>query len=453
MAGRAVLGAPQPGIETMKTQKSKILPLVLALATLGSGIQPASAASFVFTGSMHDARCFHTATLLPGGQVLVAGGDAGLSYYLRTNPISSAELYDPAAGTWTMTGGSMETVRESHTATLLPNGKVLVVGGEQGQEVYLSSAELFDPATGAWTKTGSLNTARSGHTATLLANGKVLVAGGAGVIGKNYEGRLTSAELYDPNSGTWTLTGSMNTGREWHTATLLPDGKVLVAGGFGYGVFLSSAELYDTTTGTWEETGSLNTARDRHTATLLPNGKVLVAGGSDISGSVSSAELYDPATGTWTETGALNEPRSGVTATLLPNGKVLVAAGASPSISAELYDPAIGTWTLTAAPGERRIAHTATLLPSGKVLLAGGYGSGVVLSSALLYHPDSDGGTPSLKLLYDGNHTMGFYWNGVGTLQQADSLTAPNWEPAPIQDNPHTISTTGPMEFYRVNAN
>ena len=152
--------------------------------------------------------------------------------------------------------------------------------------------------------TGNLVTARFFHTATLLPNGKVLVAGGL------HDGStLASAELYDPASGTWTATGSLATARDHHTATLLPNGKVLVAGGFDGSVALASAELYDPASGTWTATGSLATARYGHTATLLPNGKVLVAGGLTDSGSLASAELYDPASGTWTATGSLATAR------------------------------------------------------------------------------------------------------------------------------------------------
>jgi hypothetical protein len=181
------------------------------------------------TGSLNIARWGHEATLLPNGKVLVtAGVGAG----------SSAELYDPVTGEWTVTG-SLNTARGSpFTTTLLPNGKVLVVGGD-GSTGYLSSAELYDPVTGAWAATGSLNTARWGQTATLLPNGKVLVAGGETTGGNS----LSSAELYDPSTGTWTATGSMNTARWGQTATLLPNGKVLVAGDGA--VIVSSAELYD----------------------------------------------------------------------------------------------------------------------------------------------------------------------------------------------------------------
>jgi N-acetylneuraminic acid mutarotase len=170
---------------------------------------------------------------------------------------------------------------------------VLVAGGTNNTSGVLNSAELFNPATGKWTSTGSMNTARSGHTATLLQNGQVLVAGGDS---------FGTAERYNPATGTWTATSSMNTARSGNTATLLGNGKVLAAGGF-VGVYpvdhsLSSAELYDPATGVWTTTGSMNTSRGFHTATLLPNGQVVVAGGFSGSGRtftlLTNAELYMP---------------------------------------------------------------------------------------------------------------------------------------------------------------
>jgi hypothetical protein len=293
----------------------------------------------------------HTATLLPSGEVLVAG--------------ASAELYDPASGTWSATG-SFGTARDDYTMTLLPNGKVLVSGGFNS--VALASAELYDPARGTWNATGSLHTARHFHTATLLPNGKVLVAGGADVGGIP----LASAELYDPASGTWTTTGSLATARFLHTETLLPNGKVFVAGGedlLPYPQASTRAELYDPVSGTWTTTGSLNTARSYgDTATLLPNGKVLVAGGTNSTGRLASAELYDPASGTWAGTGSLVTARSDHTAALLPDGNVLVGGGfgsSGPLASAELYVPPRVTGPPVA------ITNPATLIASFSAKLNG----------------------------------------------------------------------------------
>ncbi len=199
--------------------------------------------------------------------------------------------------------------RLDHTATLLPNGKVLVAGGLSynfDSPFTLASAELYDPASGTWTATGSLATARYLHTATLLPNGKVLVAGG--YFGGIYS-PLASAELYDPASGTWTATGSLVTARAITRRRCCPTARCSLSGGHDGGSVLASAELYDPASESWTATGSLATARYRHTATLLPNGKVLVAGGyiggTDAESWLDSAELYDPASGTWTATGDL----------------------------------------------------------------------------------------------------------------------------------------------------
>jgi N-acetylneuraminic acid mutarotase len=281
-------------------------------------------------GSLNTIRSTHTATLLPNGKVLVAGGLGTGGVYL-----ASAELYDPASGTWTATG-SMGAARYEHMLAVLANGQVLVVGGANSTNV-LASAELYNPATGTWSGTGALNTARMFHTATVLANGKVLVAAGYN------NGPLSSAEVYDPASGTWTATGALNTARYYHRTTLLPNGKLLVSGGTvgPGGPFLTSAELYDPVSGKWTATGSMAGTRCWHNSTLLPNGQVLVEGGYN-GGRSSGAELYNPASGTWTVTGSLATGRDGQPATLLPNGKVLVAGGTGVSgnlASAELYDP------------------------------------------------------------------------------------------------------------------
>src|ERR1035437_8921106 len=211
-------------------------------------------------------RYAHTATLLQNGKVLVAGG-------YNTTWLSTAELYDPAAGTWTTTG-PLNTARGQNAATLLPTGKVLSVGGQMGS-TYLTTAELYDPTTRIWTTLpNSMTTGRSLHTVTLLSSGKILVAGG-----QNSTGYLNSTELYDPTAGTWSATANtLSASRSWHTATLLPSGKVLVAAGLGGGS-LSSAELFDPTTATWSPTSSLNAPRHSHTATLLTDGQVLIAGG------------------------------------------------------------------------------------------------------------------------------------------------------------------------------
>ena len=338
--------------------------LLLCQASLTFAQTPAPGWSY--TGDLNIARSDFTATLLPNGKVLVVGGYTPVPQTI----LNSAELYDPSTGTWSFTG-SLNAPRLAHSATLLQNGKVLVAGGVYNisppvGNFFAETTELYDPVTGAWSPTGNLNVVRLGHTATLLSNGKILIAGG---------GR---SEIYDPATGKWSFTGNLTETRVLHTATLLQDGKVLAAGGCGdpecFSI-LGSAELYDPSTGAWSVTGGLNTPRDLHTATLLPNGNVLAAGGDDRS-VLNGAELYNPATGRWSYTGSLNSGRVGHTATLLPNGQVLVAAGiggdnAHGTNSAELYDLATGKWNTTASLNTYRYFHTATLLTNGRVLVVG----------------------------------------------------------------------------------
>jgi probable HAF family extracellular repeat protein len=381
----------------------------------------AQAGTFSATGNASNARTVHTATLLPNGKVLVAGG-----FSPPSPTYASAEVYDPNTGLFTATG-SLIAARRAHTATLLPDGRVLVAGGRL-PPAYFASAELYDPGTGLFSSTGSMATPRAFYTATLLASGKVLVAGGlnAGVY-------LASAELYDPNTGLFSPTGSMNIAREAHTATLLPDGRVLIAGGDVGAAAFASAELYDPDTGKFTATGSMGAARTYHTATLLPpstlrpHGKVLIAGGDGTSRggpstALASAELYDPDTGTFSATGSMSNGRWNHTATLLPayelrpHGKVLVAGGDSGAFSsgilasAELYDPDTGKFTTTGSLNSARHQQTATLLPNGAVLVAEGDNAVHAMASAEIY------ALPPTYTITDLGELPG------GTYSEADSV-------------------------------
>ena len=369
-----------------------VVAFLQAVLVLAAGAPPEG--SWSLTGSMSS---FHgnggTATLLHQGTVLVAGG-------LGANNASTviAELYDPKTGSWSSVG-NMSTPRTSHTATLLHNGMVLVTGGFDQMACFpnctptvLATAELYDLKTATWSATGSMTSARAQHTATLLHDGKVLVAGGF----SNSE-VLSSAEIYDPKSGVWSPTGSMINARFSHTANQLHNGGPLASGGYdNLGSALATAELYDQKTGTWSATGSMHVPRGVHGAVLLHDGSVLVAGGINAPfplptgfPGLASAELYDPKTGAWTTTGNMTSARFAHTLTLLHNGDVLAAGGedmdASVLQSAELFDPKSGFWSATANLTTPRATHTATLLHNGDVLVAGGFFIGTGLVTAELY--------------------------------------------------------------------
>lgn len=426
----------------------------LARFTYGSG-------AWTATGSVSQCpasdgcseRYLHTATLLDGpechgvtppeycGKVLATGGT-------RTNffepPLAGSQLYDPDQGTWSGSG-SLGVARFGHTATLLLDGRVLVVGGQDKAASGMTSVELYDPSDGTWRSCQAATATarcpaplafpRVGHTATVLQDGRVLVVGGADSE-FNRKTPSTSAELYDPETGRWTVARPLEIGRENHTATLLSTGEVLVAGGFIAAVspdrvrpteplqtprvfnpvVTASAEVYDPVSGTWAKTGDMAVGRFDHTATVLSGsacaiaatapplcGKVLIAGGnaggpsSLASSEVYDADAVDPVSklrGRWTATDSLNSARSGHSASLLSDGTVLVTgSGATcecgpsfaPTSSAEVYDPSAKRWHYTSSLSANRGAHTSTVLQGplcrgvgrtehcDKVLVAGGY--------------------------------------------------------------------------------
>ncbi len=287
---------------------------------------------------MTAARFGYTATLLLDGRVLIAGGGVDPP----GNTLAPAEIYDPGSRTFASTG-SMTVPRDSHAAVRLSDGRVLIIGGENCCQNYgshaeqtLSSAEIFDPSTGTFTKTGAMAHERIGAAAILLQNGRVLVVGGANMGDPDN----SPAELYDPATGKFTNTGAMHVPRVAFTATLLHGGRVLIAGGDGWGggpeganLPIASAEIYDPATGVFSPTGAMGIGRAEFTATALQNGLVLIAGGrSEPIGPtppdfLASSELYDPTSGTFAPGGTMTAARSDHRATLLPSGRVLIVGG------------------------------------------------------------------------------------------------------------------------------
>jgi hypothetical protein len=358
--------------------------LVLAAAfrtgSIHASTSPAGVAgSLTPTAPMLEPRSGHTATLLPDGKVLIVGG-------MRRNQdfYKSAELFDPATGKFQPTG-DMSIGRVGHVAVLLPSGKVLIAGGWVGMG-GTDSAELYDPAKGKFAVIAKMTIPRGRPSATVLANGDVLIAGGE----RRDNESLASAEVFHVKTLSFQSTGSMHHARISHTATLLPEGHVLIAGGYADGVE-SGAELYDPQTGTFTETGSLRAARCKHTAGLLSDGRVLVAGGSDSrgwNGNLNSAEVYDPRTAKFTVAAPMNDSRFKMPdeAVQLPSGKLLIAGG---SKQVEVFDPASGKFLVAAGQMDAPWHFMSeTKLRDGRVLLAGGYPNNPdATSQTWIYHP------------------------------------------------------------------
>ncbi len=347
-----------------------------------------SSNSFTLIHAMNSVRALHTATLLANGKVLIAGGS---NFGATGSALASAELYDPSTQTFTLTG-SLATARLEATATLLPDGKVLIAGGSASGGSSIGSAELYDPSTGTFSPTGSLNTSRYRHTATLLPNGKVLIVGGLNYINAGQTGAssqiLASAEIYDPSTGLFVpAPQGLITARYWHRATLMPGGKVLIAGGQSGGSSMpqNTAELYDPGNGTFSSTGNLVSYRESQTAILLATGQVLQASGQ-LSG--SSAELYDAAAGTFSATGGLNVARSEQNGVLLPNLQALIVGGftgsglssgmvaqselyLAPPVQTPLVPAATALWPSSASVGTAVIVQGSGFLPGFTVKLDG----------------------------------------------------------------------------------
>jgi hypothetical protein len=388
---------------------SLVLPLVLLTAAGHSAmVRAQSAGTFKATGNMTVPRFGHTATLLPNGKVLIAGGEIVCSFVSGCIPASGAELYDPVTGAFTSAGNMTTTYPRG--GVLLPDGRVLFAEGYITGR--LATVEVYDPITGNFNMIGSLATLTEVISATLLNDGRVLMVGFIGTLPA-----VPGAELYDPAAQTFNPVANWPGGFQAPPETVLLDGKVLLE------YYEDNAELYDPIAGTFSYTNGLAFFEEPPQATLLLNGKVLLTGGDSIGVSVNLTSLYDPSTGIFAGTGIMAAARDGHTATLFPDGTVLAAGGVQnasnqfPAIPrAELYDP--GTGRFSAAPNmtTARADHTATLLNNGQVLIAGGsaFGSSSsigAVSTAELYTPPVPAPAPVLFSLSGDGRGQGAIWH------------------------------------------
>jgi hypothetical protein len=341
----------------------------LLLGLLGAALVASPSGGITMTTP----RAAHTATLLPSGQVLIVGGCAVDGCELDDRG-RSTELYDPKSGF--RPGPSLLRPRVGHAAVGLRDGSVLVLGGWSASEPT-ASAELYTPARG-FIRVSPMTTPRGGFSATLLPDGRVLIAGGT-----DGNRTLRSAELYDPSARRFRRTGSMREVRSAHAAARLRGGRVLVTGGSDDGRVIGGAEIYDPRTGRFVRAGAMTVPRHKHAAVPLRGGSVLVVGGSneqDFRGRYRSAELYEPKRGRFVRVGAMAMARFKLpdAAILLPSGRVLVAGGAR---QAELYDPVTRRFRPAGDAGGTLSFATATLLRDGRVLVAGGYDDRIAVTS------------------------------------------------------------------------
>jgi N-acetylneuraminic acid mutarotase len=336
------------------------------------------------TGNLNDSRGDYTLTRLKDGRVLAAGGNG----YDGTNDtqLVSCEIYDPHTGSWSRTG-DLATGRVGQTADLLPDGRVVVFGGN-GVAGPVESVEIFDPATGRWSGAGTMPPRLTALSTAVLTDGRVLLVGGVDAQG----GAQSDAEIYDPGAHFFSPVQPLHHPRVAASATPLPDGTVLVAGGWVTNAqqgTLSSTEIYHPAANTWTDGPSMSFARSGHTATLLTvsgvgaltgHGKVVVTGGTDGYGPLAATEVYDTVAQTWQRVGDPPQARSGDTATALADGRLLITGGYgrvgntwTTFASSELFDPATGRWTTGASMAIARSGHGAAQLPDGRVVVAGGY--------------------------------------------------------------------------------
>ena len=332
-------------------------------------------------GEMNHSRFDHSATLLPDGRVLVVGGmDATFT------PLRTAEMFDPETNEWTNTN-EMRQARTEHSAALLKDGRVMVTGGLNENLETIGATEIFDPDTGEWSEYESMRTVRRGHFTLLLHDGRVAVVGGIGqtlgglgiLANMVAVGALLSTEIYDPETDKWSQAKDMREGHSGGLAVVLKDGRVLIAGGYNQGEALASSEVFDPITNEWMRTDTMARKTFANTGTVLDDGSVLFTGGFGMSrakgGITPGSEVFDPITNEWRRAPDTIHGRMGHTTTLLPDGRVITIGGSiasGPVNTGEFMDPETWTWATISPMSIERSGHTATLLHDGRILVAGG---------------------------------------------------------------------------------
>ena len=378
-------------------------------------------ATTAMTAPMTERRASHTATALPEGSVLVVGGMNGPVRGLRP-----AEVFRPTTRTWE-SAGSVTIGRDASATASVGGGRVLVTGGlDDASGELMGSTEVYDDGTGTWTGAGSLVQPRYQHVATTLQDGRVLVTGGSGIVGDTWKD-LSSSEIFDAGTGAWSTTGPLAGPRLLHTATLLEDGTVLVVGGSDgkSSGFLRRTETFDPDTGLWTNAGALGVGRAGHTATLMGDGKVLVTGGFNGGGTtLATSEVYNPATRTWSSAAPLSAPRKWHNATALSDGRVLVAGGKG-TTSTDVYSPISKTWRSAGTLSTERAYPSVTGLPDGTALVAGGFKGSTYFKTAEIVTPPAVEHARSVTLA--GTHQVVSGTRRLvlsGKLSVADATTA-----------------------------
>lgn len=360
----------------------------------------AQAAVAAELGSMQSPRVNHSATVLNDGTVLVVGG-MGESF----NPLNTAEIFNPATLQW-VPAGEMSRGRSEHAAVLLQDGRVMVTGGLDETLDLVATTEIYDPGTGEWTEHGSMRSMRRGHHTLPLPDGRVVAVGGVGqtlgglgiLANISSVGALATTEIYDPSTNKWSKSSDMREGHSGGLAVLLNDGRVLIAGGYNQGEALASSEIFDADTGEWTRTKTMARKTFANTAIVLTDGKVMFTGGFGMSiakgGITPGSELFDPTTNEWSRASDTVYGRMGHTITELADGRLVTIGGSTaqgPGTSTEYLDPDTGEWSEIASMSVKRSDHTATLLRDGRIMVAGGS----IHPTVELYDPSTDEWTSS----------------------------------------------------------